>query len=135
MIKKSLQLICLITSVSFASSAFAYGTRSTNDGCMKPRFKSFTPEHKSEIDPGAEITFTVSGDVDPVSISAVAKNEPLKLDVERKGDFYAVSAKIPASLAGKYARIHVKADGILGCKGKDGWLLKVRDASESKGQE
>jgi len=135
MIKKSLTIVCLIASIGFANSAFAYGTRTTNDGCKKPRFKSFSPEHKAEIDPGAEVSFTVSGDADPASIVAVAKKEPLKLDVEFKGSFYAVSAKMPASLAGKYARIHVKADGVLGCKGKDGWLLKVRDLPASKGEK
>jgi len=126
MIKKSLKLVCLIVSVGFTGSAFAYGTSETNNGCKKPKFKTFTPEHKSEVDPESEISFTVSGYADPVSIQATAKNVPLKVSVENNDSFYEVRAKLPASLTGKYARIHLQADGMMGCTGKDGWLLKIR---------
>ncbi|MDF1582925.1 MAG: hypothetical protein RQ733_09380 [Methyloprofundus sp.] len=127
MIKKSLKLVCLIVSLGFTGTAFAYGTSETNNGCKKPKFKTFTPEHKSEVDPESEISFTVSNYADPLSIQAVAKNVPLDVNVENNQSFYQVTAKLPASLTGKYARIHVRADGVLGCTGKDGWLLKIRD--------
>jgi spore coat protein CotF len=124
---KSLKLVCLIVSVGFTGSVFAYGTSATNNGCKKPKFKTFTPAHKSEVDPESEISFTVSGYADPATIKATAKKIPLEVDTEYKISFYAVKAKLPASLSGKYARIHVQADAMLGCTGKDGWLLKIRD--------
>jgi len=130
MIKKSLKLVCLIVSVGFTGTAFAYGTSETNNGCKKPKFKTFTPVHKSEVDPESEISFTVSGYADPVSIQVTAKNVPLKVSVENNVSFYEVRATLPASLTGKYARIHLQADGMLGCTGKDGWLLKIRDKPE-----
>ncbi|MCF7971229.1 MAG: hypothetical protein K9L22_08715 [Methylococcaceae bacterium] len=130
MIKKSLKLVCLIVSIGFTGSAFAYGTSDTNNGCKKPKFKTFTPSPKSEVDPESEISFTVSGYADPVSIQAVAKDVPLDLKVDNKISFFEVTAKLPASLTGKYVRIHLQADAMLGCTGKDGWLLKIRDKAE-----
>jgi len=130
MIKKSLKLAFLIGSIGFTSSVFAYGASDTNNGCKKPRFKSFTPVHKSEVNPESEISFTVSGYANPDTIKVVAKNVPLKAKVVHKMSFYAVSATLPDSLIGRYARIHVSAEGMLGCVGKDGWLLKIRDKVE-----
>jgi len=130
MIKKSLKLAFLISSIGFTSTVFAYGAGDTNNGCKKPRFKTFTPAHKSEVDPESEISFTVSGYANPDTIKVVAKNVPLKAKVVYKMSFYAVSATLPASLRGRYARIHVSAEGMLGCVGKDGWLLKIRDKAE-----
>jgi len=130
MIKETLKLVCLIVSIGFTGSVFAYGASETNNGCKKPKFKTFTPAHKSEVDPESEISFTVSSYADPATIKAVAKKTPLDVDVEYNTSFYAVKAKLPASLTGKYARIHVQADAMLGCTGKDGWLLKIRDKAE-----
>ena len=127
MIKKSLILVSLIVSASFATSAVAYNAGRVESGCKKPRFKTFTPEHKAEADPESEISFTVSGYADPTTIKATAKNIPLKLDIVDRNSFYAVSATLPAALTGKYARIHIKANNTPECKAKDGWLIKVRD--------
>ena len=130
MIKKSLISASLIASIGFTATAFAYSAGNVETGCQKPRFKTFTPPHKSEVDPESEISFTVSGYADSSTIKATAKNEPLKLNIVDKDSFYAVSATLPASLTGKYARIHVKANNTAECKGKDGWLIKIRDKAE-----
>ena len=130
MIKKSLILASLIASVGFTASAFAYNAGNVDLGCKKPRFKSFTPPHKSEVDPESEISFTVSGYADSTTIKAMAKNVPLELNIVDRDSFYAVSATLPASLTGKYARIHVNANNTAECKAKDGWLLKIRDKAE-----
>ncbi|NOQ63381.1 MAG: hypothetical protein GQ582_02570 [Methyloprofundus sp.] len=130
MIKKSLILASLIASVGFSASAFAYSAGNVDTGCKKPRFKTFTPPHKGEADPESEISFTVSGYADATTIKATAKNTPLKLKIVDKQSFYAVSAILPASLTGKYARIHLKANNTPECKAKDGWLIKIRDKAE-----
>lgn len=127
MIKKSLKLACLFVSIGFTSSAFSYNAGNTERKCQDPRFKTFFPAHKSEVEPESEISFTVSGYADPTTIKAMAKNVPLELTIVDKNSFYDVSAKLPASLTGKYARIHVKAHNSVECKSKDGWLLKIRD--------
>ena len=132
MIKKSLTLVCLVAGIGFSGSVFAYGSEYSSNGCKKPRFKSFTPEHKSEVDPESEISFTVSGYTEPGSIEVVAKKVPLKPNINFNGTYYTVTAKLPASLTGKYARIHVNADAMMGCNGKDGWLLKIRDKAEAQ---
>lgn len=131
MIKNSLKFVCLIASVGFAGSVLAYSAGNVETGCKDPRFKTFqpepyTPDHKVEVDPESEISFTVSGYADPTTIKAIAKNVPLELNIVDKNSFYAVSAKLPASLTGKYARIHLKANNSSECKGKDGWLVKIR---------
>ncbi|OQK16949.1 hypothetical protein AU255_03350 [Methyloprofundus sedimenti] len=127
MIKKSLISASLITSIGFAGSAFAYNAGNVETTCKDPQFKTFSPEHKAEVDPESEISFTVSGYADPSTIKAAAKNVPLELNIVDKNSFYAVSAKLPASLTGKYARIHVSAHNTSECKAKDGWLIKIRD--------
>ncbi|MCK5354858.1 MAG: hypothetical protein KAJ63_07035 [Methyloprofundus sp.] len=131
MIKNSLILASLIASVGFTASAFAYNSGNIDSGCKKPRFKTFTPPHKAEADPESEISFTVSGYADPTTIKVTAKNIPLKLNIVDKNSFYAVSATLPASLTGKYARIHLKANNTVECKAKDGWLIKIRDKAEN----
>ena len=131
MIKNSLILASLIASAGFTASAFAYNAGNIDSGCKKPRFKTFTPPHKAEADPESEISFTVSGYADPSTIKVTAKNVPLKLNIVDKNSFYAVSATLPASLTGKYARIHLKANNTVECKAKDGWLIKIRDKAEN----
>ena len=130
MIKKSLISAGLIASIGFTATAFAYSAGNVDTGCQKPRFKTFTPPHKSEVDPESEISFTVSGYADSTTIKAMAKNVPLKLNIVDRDSFYEVSATLPASLTGKYARIHVKANNTAECKAKDGWLIKIRDKAE-----
>jgi hypothetical protein len=127
MIKKSVTLAFFIAGIGFVGSAFAYNSGNVEQGCKDPRFKSFSPEHKAETDPESEISFTVSGYADPTTIKAMAKNVPLELTIVDKNSFYDVSAKLPASLTGKYARIHVRAHNTPECKAKDGWLIKIRD--------
>lgn len=128
--KKSLISVGMVAVMGFASPAFAYNAGNVETKCKDPHFKTFTPPHKAEVASESEISFTVSGYADPTTIKAIARNIPLKLDIIDRGSFYAVSAKLPAALAGKYARIHVKAHNSPECKGKDGWLIKIKKDTE-----
>ena len=127
MIKNSLIFASLIASIGFVSSTFAYNSGNIEQGCKDPKFKTFFPVHKAEVDPESEISFTVSGYADSSTIKAMAKNVPLELTIVDKKSFYDVSARLPASLTGKYARIHVRANNTRDCQAKDGWLIKIRD--------
>ncbi|MCK5356739.1 MAG: hypothetical protein KAJ63_16600 [Methyloprofundus sp.] len=123
MIKKYLILASLIASIGFTASAAG----NTGQDCDKPIFNAFDPVNKSEVDPESEISFTVSGYADPITIKATAKNIPLKLNIVDRDSFYAVFARLPAALTGKTARINVEANNTEWCKAKDGWLLRIRD--------
>ena len=132
MIKKSLTFAGLAAVLVFSNSAMAYKSQYTSDGCKKPQFKNMLPEAynsdtKIETDAEAEISFTVSSDIEPASINIVAKKIPLKYKHEFKGSFYQITAKLPAELSGKYARINVDATALMGCVGKDGWLVKIKN--------
>ena len=121
----------------FASSAHAYNPGKLDDQCFAPKFKTFSPPEKKqdtpvpEVEPEAEIGFTVSGTADPTTIRAVAKDQPLELNIVDKKSYYKVTAKLPAVLNGKYARIHLKAKAQKGeCRTKDGWLIKIKKAAD-----
>lgn len=128
-ITKCLRITMLAGMAMFAGGAMAYGSDSDEKKCKKPRFRAFEPVHLSEVDPETEISFHVSNWADPTTITAEARKVPMEVDVVDKMNFFVVTAKLPASISGKYARIHVTAKADDGrCLGQDGWLLKVKKA-------
>jgi len=134
---KSLTTTIILGAIFFSGSAFAYNPGGTDEKCLAPKFKSFSPPEKTrdtpvpEVEPESEIRFTVSGYADPTTIRAVAKDQPLKLDIIDRSSYYQVSARLPAVLNGKYVRIHLKVKAQKGeCITKDGWLIKVKKAAE-----
>lgn len=125
---KCLRNAMIVGLAIFAGNAFAYGDDSEKK-CKKPKFRTFEPVHLSEVAPETEISFHVSNWADPASITAEAKKVPMEVSVVDKMNFFVATAKLPASLSGTYARIHITAkaeDG--GCFGQDGWLLKIKKA-------
>ncbi len=132
----------LITSVIlgmfFTSSAFAYNAGNTGKDCKLPKFRDLNPPEKTatgpvpEVEPEAEVSFTVSGYADPTTIKAVARDQKLVLTIVDRNSFYLVSTKLPPEFTGKYARINLWAKAQSGpCVAKDGWLLKVKKAAEA----
>ncbi len=134
---KCLTNIAIVAAMLFVSSAYAYNAGNTDKECVVPKFRTFSPPEQvkgspvPEVEPEAEVGFTVSGNADPTTIVAVAKDQPLKLNVVDKKSYYQVTAKLPAVLNGKYVRIHLKVKSQKGdCRNKDGWLVKVKKATE-----
>ena len=134
---KSLTTTIILGAAFFSGSAFAYNAGNTDDKCIAPKFRSFSPPEQTkdtpvpEVEPESEIGFTVSGTADPTTIRAAAKDLPLKLDIIDKKSYYQVSARLPAALNGKYARIHLKVKAQKGeCRTKDGWLIKIKKAAD-----
>ncbi len=129
-ITKCLRLTVLSGMMLVAGGAFAYGSDSEEKKCKKPKFREFEPVHMSEVDPGTEISFHVSNWADPTTITAEARKVPMQVEVVDKMNFFVATAKLPAEVAGKYARVHVTALANEGrCLGQDGWLLKVKNAT------
>ena len=119
----------LLTTIIFAQSALAITpAEETEKKCIKPKFRDFVPEQKSEVAPETEISFHVNRYADPEHVAASAKKIPMKVEVTDKQTFYYVTAKLPAELKDGFARIHIEARSTEGdCVGQDGWLIKIVD--------
>ena len=134
---KSLKKLGILGLILFSNNALAYDPGTPDRECKPPKFRDLNPpeqvkgEPVPEVEAETDIEFTVSGYADPTTLTAFAKNEPLKLNIVDKNSFYQVSAKLPAILNGKFARIklRVKAQGG-SCITQDGWLIKIKNASE-----
>ena len=134
---KSLNMLLFLGAIFFTGSAFAYSAADVGEECHPLKFRNFSPPEKTkdtpvpEVEPESEISFTVSGTADPTTIRVVAKDQPLKVNIVDRQSYYEVSAKLPAVLNGKYARIHLKAKAQKGfCITKDGWLIKIKKAAD-----
>ncbi len=118
-------------------STQAYEIPQEEKVCKKPKFRTFEPEHLSEVLPESEISFHVSNWADPDTIEVTARKVPLTVDVINKNVFYVVKAKLPPSLHGTFARIELRARAKEGrCLGQGGWLLKIKEktAEESSSE-
>lgn len=136
---KTLKISFILLALFFTHTAFAFNVGGAVDRCFAPKFKSFSPPERAknapvpEVEPQSEISFTVSGNTEPSSIYAIAKGQPLKLNIIDKQSFFAVSARLPAIFNDEYVRIHLRAKAKHGegdCKTKGGWLIKVKKMAE-----
>ncbi len=122
----------LISSVLLISNnALAFrGGGPIQDHCREPKFKGFSlteykaPE-KVEVAPESEFSFTLSGWTDPEKIMLTVKDKILPLEILDKKSFYLIKSKIPAEYTGKFVRFNAFATAKMGCRSKDGWLVKV----------
>lgn len=129
-ITKNLRMTVMLGMTVFAGDALAYGSGDSDKDCKKPKFRTFEPVRLSEVDPETEISFHVSNWADPTTIKAEARKVPMEVSVVDKMSFFVATAKLPASINGKYARIHIEAKAKDGrCRGQDGWLLKVKKSA------
>ncbi len=128
-----LTMVLFLFSAIFADTAFSYESTSDKAECKKPKIRTFIPADKSEVQPGAEISFHVTHNIDPAKLEVTAKKIPVEVTLEDRNLFYIVRGKLPDSLKNTYARISIKAVAILGCKTKGGWLLKITDGPEAEG--
>ncbi len=124
----SKQLISIVSLLLFSSLTLAYSTKSDDDACKKPKFRTFEPEYLSEVEPGSKISFHVSHNADPTTIKAETRGYPIKLEIVDKNAFFIATGNLPAELEDQYARISLKARD-KECLGQGGWLLKIKPAS------
>lgn len=131
-IKRTMKFTVLMLAALSANVASAYTEEKEKPVCKAPKIRDFnlpvySAEDKVEVPPESELMFTISNWTNPETIKVTAKGLPLETNIENKNSFFRVTAKLPAALNGKFARINVMANAVLGCKGEGGWLVKVAD--------
>lgn len=127
---KKLKLILVLMTMIFTHNAVAYNAERTEEACKKPKFSSFslseyTNATKLEVPADSDFSFVISNWIDPTSIKLTAKKKPLPFTVEDKNSFFLVHTKLLPEHAGQFVRLDVQVTAKLGCKGLDGWLVKV----------
>lgn len=139
---KGIKPLVVLGAIVYTSSVFAYSNNPVDYGCKNPKFKSFTPPKRKkgepvpEVEPGSEISFTVSGYTDKSTIKLVIKKQKIKPVIVDKQTFYKVIATIPAELNDTYARIDFWAKSMDGlCSSKDGWLIKIKKSADTEAVE
>ncbi|WP_133120720.1 hypothetical protein [Methylomonas sp. Kb3] len=132
---------CLLGAMVFSTAALALSPEEEErvKECKRPKFRDFVPEQKAEVDAGTEISFHISHNADPLTVTAEARGEKMKVNVVDKKNFYFVTAKLPPLTPG-FARVHVTAKSAeskleSGCLGQDGWLLKIKGEATAKPAE
>ena len=128
--KKYLKTLLASVAIIFVNNAMAYDPGATQEACKKPKFSSFSlPEFnaptKAEVPAESGFSFVISNWIDPTTIKLTAKKKPLPFTVTDKNSFFLVTAKLPAEYTGQFVRLDVQVHAKLGCKGLDGWLVKV----------
>lgn len=128
--KKYLNLIVMLTTMSFAHNAVAYNAERTEETCKKPKFSSFSlseyhAKDKLEVPADSAFSFVISNWIDPYSIKLATKKKPLPFTVEDKNSFFIVHSKLLPEHKGQFVRLDVQVTAKLGCKALDGWLVKV----------
>jgi hypothetical protein len=128
--KKYLQLTLVCAAMVFAHHAMAYNLGTVEEICKKPKFSNFSlseykASNKLEVPAESAFSFVISNWIDPTTIKLTAKKKNVPFTVVNKNSFFLVNAKIPAEYSGQFVRFDVQANARLGCKGLDGWLVKV----------
>lgn len=130
--KKYLKPILLCGTLLFAHNVAAYDAGTVEEICKKPKFSSFSlseykTSNKQEVAAESAFSFVISNWIDPTTIKLTAKKKALPFTVTDKNSFFLVTAKLPAEYNGQFVRIDVQVNAKLGCKGLDGWLVKVAE--------
>ncbi|WP_347986978.1 hypothetical protein [Methylomonas sp. AM2-LC] len=126
--------VVFISAIIFTQSVFAI-TPDEDDQkeCKKPKFRDFVPADKAEVLPESAISFHVSRGADLNHVTLEAKGEKLPITVVNRVTYLQVTGKLPTALREGYARIHVTAKAADGdCVGSDGWLIKIKDTTQSE---
>ena len=125
-----LKPVILLAALLAFGTASAYSPEEKEVFCKKPKFTDFNliPYDASqpvETPAGAEFIIKMPAYVNPETIKLTVKGEPLPYKLESNSTFHKVSATLPASVNGQFARINIGAAAVLGCDHQTGWLVKV----------
>lgn len=127
----TLKTVFMIVATLISGSALAYSTDDERKEICKPpkmlefTLQEYTQPEKHEVPPESAFSFKISGGTAPEDIQVFAKQHLLQVEMSKNSSFIWVKGKLPADLTGKFVRIDVIVKTELGCKSRDGWLVKV----------
>lgn len=134
---KYLKNITIFGVIFFTSSAFSFEVGGPREFCKPAKFGAFSPPRRvhgqpfQEVEPGSEVSFTTWGSIEPAYIMVFAKKQLIKPRIVNRRTFFHVSFNLPAEFNGTFVRIDMIAKAEKEeCKGKDGWLIKVKKTTE-----
>ena len=125
--------VFILLMISFAGSIAFSGVanaRFETHVCSKPKFSGFKPGDRAEVAPGSAFSFRAPGYIAKNSVVATVKGIKVDLTVDDRTDFYYFKGTLPAELKDTFARIKVDGKVNLGCKGSNGWLIKITGGDE-----
>ena len=125
-----LQNILLVAvALMIPGTVWAYGDNSGSTSgtgvCKQVNFSEFAPINNSEVAPESEFSFYASPATYPKSIRVTIKGQSVPVTVIEKQAGFKVFGRLPDSVRGTFAKIHIDARGVNQCEVSDGWLLKV----------
>lgn len=112
-------LLAAISTTAFARKPYQ---------CHKIRYSNFNPKHKSDVAPGSKFSFTASKEALPNSIRVKVKKTKVDVKIEKKGDYYKVTGRLPADIENTFARIAILGNAVMDCETKGGWLVNITGA-------
>lgn len=124
--------LCLSSANIYAAGGHGGGgSGGKNNGkmaCKTTQIKSAKPAHLSDVAPGSEISFRVTGiDEDEVKfVEVTAKKIPVEITHEVRGEIIWFKGNLPDSLVDTAARVHVEVN-LKKCPAEKGWLLKISE--------
>lgn len=124
--------LCLSSANIYAAGGHGGGgSGGKNNGkmaCKTTQIKSVKPAHLSDVAPGSEISFGVTGiDEDEVKyVEVTAKKIPVETTYEVRGEMVWFKGNLPESLVATAARVHVEVN-LKKCPAEKGWLLKISE--------
>ena len=123
-------ILCLISADTIAAGGHGGGGSSVNksgkSACKTTVISQIKPPHLTSVSPQSEFSFWVKGIKDASLVEVTAKKIPVTLTVEDKEHFLLFKGKLPDSLVGTAARIHVEVHSKK-CPAEKGWLLKITE--------
>ena len=123
-------ILLMISFASFIAFSGNANARSEQHVCSKPKFSAFKPGDRAEVAPGSTFSFRAPGDIAKNSVVVTVKGIKVDMTIEDRNDFYYFQGTLPAELIDTFARIKVNGQVHLGCKGSNGWLIKITGADK-----
>lgn len=123
---KSYKLLSILILMMATDHVWAYGSSaSSKKACNKPKFIEFMPSRNAQVSAKSEFSFVASANTNPKSIVVTIKDRPVAVNIKPENQAFQVKGRLPDTLTEGFARISVTADSLSGCKGSDGWLVKI----------
>lgn len=125
--------VCFLIMFSFVGLVTFSGNASARfekHVCSKPKFSYFKPGKDAEVAPGSAFSFRAPKGIAVHTVEVTVKGINVDMTVDDRKEFYYLNGVLPAELSDTFARVFVKGEVRRGCKGEQGWLIKITDGAE-----